>query len=115
MNNYDRNWTHDEMPEGKPSAAAYRLGCRCGECSEQNSIYMRDYRASRVAEKANTDGTATWHSHTGQPSKRTAQTHLCVHPRCLALAGLRLDDQGVVINLVTGIVDATWGTVKEAA
>jgi hypothetical protein len=105
----NRMWTHHESPEGKPSAAAYRLGCRCAACVEANAVYMRDYRARRVIEKANTDGTAFYHSHVGQPSKRTSRTHMCVHPRCLDMAGLRLDENGVVCDAATGIVDATWG------
>lgn len=112
--NDERVWVHNEAPEGKPSAAAYRIGCRCSECKEANAQYMRDYRARRVDTKENKDGTAFYHSHKGQPSKRTARNHLCVHPRCLSLAGLTLVD-GVVYNAATGIVDPKWGAVPATA
>lgn len=109
----NRNWVHDEAPEGKPSAAAYRLGCRCSDCKEANAVYMRAYRARRVAHVENTDGTTVYHSHVGQPSKRTARKHLCIHPRCLDLAGLALTD-GVVVNAATGVADARFGALAKA-
>lgn len=103
-----REWIHNETPEGKPSAAAARLGCKCPACREALREYLRAYRASRVAQVENFDGTAMYHTHKGQPSKRTARKFDCVHPRCLSLAGLRLID-GAVCDAVTGIVDARWG------
>ena len=109
----DRQWIHEEAPEGQPSAAAYRLGCRCQECKNANAAYMRAYREQRVAQKENKDGTTVYHSHNGQPSRRTARRHHCIHPRCLALAGLRLE-AGVVVDATTGVVDATWGAVAGA-
>lgn len=105
-----RLWVHTETPEEQPSAASYRTGCRCHECVEANKAYMRDYRARRVAHKENTDGTTVYHSHKGQPSKRTARKHLCIHPRCLDLADLRLD-QGIVVDKATGKADATFGSL----
>lgn len=109
----NRDWIHAEAPEGQPSAAAYRLGCRCAQCREANAAYMRAYREQRVAQKENTDGTTVYHSHNGQPSKRTARRHHCIHPRCLNLAGLALRD-GVVVDAVSGIVDSTWGAFTGA-
>ena len=109
----NRDWIHAEAPEGKPSAAAYRLGCRCSECREANAAYMRAYRMSRVAQAENKDGTTVYHSHNGQPSKRTARRWACIHPRCLNLAGLELRD-GVVVDPVTGVADATFGAIAAA-
>ena len=80
-----RVWIHEELPEGRASAAAYREGCRCSDCREANSAYMREYRARRVREKENLDGTSVYHNHKGQPSGRTARRWHCVHPRCPAL------------------------------
>lgn len=109
----NRNWTHEESPEAKPSAAAYRLGCRCPDCRLANSEYMRHYRASRVDQVENPDGTTMYHSHIGQPSKRTARKHMCIHPRCLDMAGLMILN-GAVVNKATSIVDDTFGTVMAA-
>lgn len=109
-----RNWIHLESPEGVPSASAARLGCKCPECKEALREYLRAYRARRVAEKERADGTAVYHSHIGQPSKKTARKHLCIHPRCLDLAGLVLVE-GVIRDRVTGAPDKTFGAVVKAA
>jgi len=109
----DRQWTHDESPEMVPSAATYRLGCRCAECSEANRLYMQAYRAARVQHIERPDGTTQYHAHKGQPSKRTARAHLCIHPRCLDLAGLTLVE-GVIRDKATGAIDATFGIVAAA-
>ena len=109
-----RIWVHEEAPEGRPSAAAARLGCKCNDCKEALREYLRAYRASRVQHMENPDGTTVYHSHKGQPSKGTARRHLCIHPRCLDLAGLSLVN-GVVINNTTGQPDATFGAVAAAA
>lgn len=109
----NRDWIHAEAPEGKPSAAAYRLGCRCSGCREANSAYMKAYRAKRVQDKQNEDGTTVYHSHNGQPSKRTARKWMCIHPRCLDMAGLMLLN-GAVVNKHTAIVDPTFGAAIAA-
>jgi len=111
----DRKWTHDESPELKPSAATYRLGCRCYECKAANSTYMAAYRAKQVEAAENLDGTAVYHSHLGQPSKRTARKWMCIHPRCLALAGLAMTPEGAVVDAVTGVADAMFGAVPGVA
>ena len=49
--------------------------------------------------------TTEYHSHVGQPSKRTAVKWKCVHPHCLALAGLRMDADGNVCDIVDGKID----------
>jgi hypothetical protein len=107
----NRNWTHDENPEAKPSAATYREGCRCDGCKEANSAYMRAYRAKRVREAEAKDGTSIYHTHAGQPSKRTSRKWLCIHPRCLKLAGLALNAEGAVVSASTGVIDPTFGAL----
>ena len=94
---WQRAWTHNEMPGGKPSAAARRLGCKCEECRQLQIAYMKEYRKSKVPTIDNEDGTTFYHSHKGQPSATTARTWGCIHPRCLKLAGLYLD--GEVVRL----------------
>ncbi len=110
----NRQWTHEESPQGQPSAAAYREGCRCQACKDANAAYMRTYRAQRVAQAVNPDGTTVYLNHPGQPSKRTARRHHCIHPRCLDLAGLMLLN-GAVVDAATCIVDPTWGTLPAGA
>jgi hypothetical protein len=82
-----REWVHGESGDGSPSAAAYRTGCRCGECRDAYREYMRRYRAGAVALAWNDDGTAVYHSHGGRPSA-AAGWDGCGHPRCMALAGI---------------------------
>lgn len=110
-----RMWVHEELPEGVAGRPGYQLGCRCPGCTEANRIYMREYRARMQHAKQRTDGTAEYHSHKGQPSKRTARKWGCTHTMCLSKAGLRLDEHGVVVDAVTGVVDATFGEVAHAS
>lgn len=95
-----RTWHHSESPDGLPTAATYRLGCRCDDCGAAYRAYLAAYRASRTSR--NTDGTRTYHTHVGQPSPRTARKYRCTHPRCLHLAGLYLDHRGIVRHAGTG-------------
>lgn len=83
-----RRWTHEESPNGVPSASAFRLGCKCEDCRQANIKYMQAYHARKVALEDNPDGTTHWHSHKGAPSASTAKKWGCIHPRCLKLAGL---------------------------
>jgi hypothetical protein len=92
-----REWSHTESPKGVPSASAYRLGCRCPECYEANKAYQAAYRARRQLARKE-DHTTEYHSHVGQPSKRTAVKWQCVHPRCLELAELQIDAEGNVVD-----------------
>lgn len=91
-----RTWHHSENPEGEPSAATYRLGCRCTACSNAYRTYLAAYRARQSSTMKNSDGTKVYHNHVGQPSRSTARRHRCTHPRCLYLAGLYLDRDGTV-------------------
>lgn len=104
-----RNWTHEELPEGIPSAAAYRLGCRCDSCREKNSTYMKAYRRRKVPMEARRNGTPAYHSHKGKPSPLTARNWGCPHEVCLAMAGLFLDADGIVRHVVTKEVDQLFG------
>jgi hypothetical protein len=109
-----RNWTHEESPEGKPSASAYRLGCRCGDCCDANKAYQAAYRARRVLARTQT-GNTEYHSHIGQPSKRTAKKWKCVHPQCLSLAGLAIDANGWVVDMTTGARQEAFGKAEVTA
>jgi len=104
-----RLWNHGELGDGKPSAAAARLGCRCGECRTALRDYLAAYKQRQVPIQANEDGTALYHTHKGQPSSRTARGWGCAHPRCLYLAGLYLDDEYVVRRRVDDEVDPEFG------
>lgn len=104
-----RQWVHQELPEGVAGRPGYQLGCRCAECVEANRVYMREYRARRQHNKQREDGTAEYHTHKGQPSKRSARRWGCTHSQCLSKAGLRLNEEGVVVDVVTGAVDASFG------
>jgi len=106
-----REWVHAELPEGIAGRPGYQLGCRCSGCTEANREYMRQYRARRQHETTRSDGTLEFHTHKGQPSKRTARRWGCTHSECLRRAGLRLSEEGIVVDAVTGIVDATFGAV----
>ena len=86
-----RTWTHEETPNGVPSAAAYRTGCKCEACREANIKYMQAYHARKVVLEDNADGTIFYHCHKGAPSSSTAIKWGCTHPRCLKLAGLYFD------------------------
>ena len=86
-----RVWSHTETPTGKPSAAAYRTGCKCEDCRQANITYMRLYHARIAALEDNADGTVVYHVHKGAPSRTTAIKWGCTHPRCLHLAGLYFD------------------------
>lgn len=113
MNATSRNWTHEESPTGQPSAASYRTGCRCTECYEANRTYQRAYRARKVL-ATNKENTTDYHSHVGQPSKRTAVRWKCIHPHCLAMAGLTMGADGQVHDLVTGKIDLRFPKVEAA-
>lgn len=110
-----RMWVHEELPEGVAGRPGYQLGCRCGGCTAANATYMREYRARMQHNKQRMDGTAEYHSHKGQPSKRTARKWGCTHTMCLSKAGLYLDDQGVVRVLATKAVDPSFGEVAVVA
>ena len=99
----DRLWTHDESPLGKPTAATYRLGCRCEECCEANRVYLRDWRTRQQHKKKDSDGGLVYHTHIGRPSAKTAKRWECRHPRCLAMAGLREVD-GTVLDAADTVV-----------
>jgi hypothetical protein len=104
-----RQWTHSELPEARPSAAAYRLGCRCDACCTANREYMRAWRARRVQNAERPDGTAEYHNHQGKPSPTTARRWGCAQASCLAMAGLYLDPLGVVRRVVDDTVDPAFG------
>ena len=103
----NREWTHEESPEGLPSASTARLGCKCSECRAAWREYISAYRRSRQKE-------AGLHSHRGQPSKRTARRWRCTHPRCLDLAGLTVTADGTVVNLSTGRPDPFFAKAAAA-
>lgn len=107
-----RQWTHEESPRGVPSASAYRLGCRCGNCTEMYRNYMKEYRRNKVPIQQNPDETAFYHTHKGQPSSNTARRWGCSHPRCLSLADLHLNEDGVVVDDATGTVDPWFGAAN---
>jgi len=86
-----RRWTHEETPNGVPSAGAFRTGCKCEDCRQANITYMRLYHSHRVALTDSPDGTVVYHVHKGAPSTTTALKWGCTHPRCLRLAGLYFD------------------------
>lgn len=111
--NAARVWTHSESPEGKPTASTYRLGCRCADCYEANKAYQRAYRNRKVlAIKEN--NTTEYHSHVGQPSKRTAVKWKCIHPHCLKLAGLEMTPEGLVVDSVSGKIDLRFPAATAA-
>ena len=111
-----RTWSHTEAPSGKPSAASARNGCKCGECNRLLREYVEEYKRNKVQTHANPDGTAFYHTHKGQPSKRTARVWGCAHPRCLYLANLYLDEEdGVVKERGTNAVAADFGVPKAPA
>lgn len=107
-----RMWVHAELPEGVAGRPGYQLGCRCPDCTEANKQYMREYRARMQHAKQRHDGTAEYHTHKGQPSKRTARKWGCTHSQCLSKAGLTLDEQGIVRVIATGEVDAEFGEAR---
>lgn len=107
-----RQWTHDEMGDGKPTAAAYRNGCRCYDCREKYREYQKAYATRRVHEMNQPDGTGVYHSHRGQPSKKTAQKHKCRHQVCLDKAGLRVDQNGFVVSIATGEIQPLFGQAE---
>jgi hypothetical protein len=109
-----RQWTHEELPEARPSAAAYRLGCRCAECSTAHAAYQAAWRARRVQNEERTDGTPEYHNHQGKPSPTTARRWGCAQASCLAMAGLYLDPMGVVRRFVDDEVDPAFGETPAA-
>jgi hypothetical protein len=92
----DRQWTHHEMPDGKPSRAAYNLGCPDDECKAANTAYIAAWRKKRQHALTQPDASGTYHTHQGQPSRRTAKRWHCRHARCLSLAGWTIDAEGVI-------------------
>lgn len=104
-----RAWHHSESPEGEPSAAARRLGCKCDDCRTAHIAYMRMYHKNRIPAQENANGTTVYHSHKGQPSDTTARRWGCIHPRCLYLAGLYLDTDGIVRSKADDATDPTFG------
>lgn len=104
-----RAWVHAEAPDGRPSAAAYRTGCRCAACCGMYREYLREYRRSVAAAREHPDGTAVYHTHRGRPGSGTALRWGCTHPRCLALGGLVLDGAGVVRDAVSGAAAEGFG------
>lgn len=113
--NDERMWVHAELPEGVAGRPGYQLGCRCPGCTEANKEYMREYRARMVHAAHRGDGTAEYHSHKGQPSKRSARKWKCTHIMCLSKAGLYLDEHGVVRDIATKIADSTFIEVAVAS
>lgn len=105
-----RAWTHDESPEALPSAAAYRLGCRCDDCRKANSEYMKAYRRRKVPMEVRAANTPKYHTHKGKPSPLTARNWGCAHDACLAMAGLFLDGDGVVRDTATKEADPLFGS-----
>lgn len=104
-----RTWHHDETPLAKASAAAYRTGCKCEDCYSLYWEYIHDYRTATNALRENGDGTTAYHVHRGQPSATTARKWGCIHPRCLNLAGLYLDQEGDVRDRITDALDPAFG------
>ncbi len=82
-----RDWVHDELPAGRPSAAGYRQGCRCDECKEAMRVYNRGYTSRNAAELRTPGQTAVFHNHRGRPSRATALKHTCRRYDCLDKAG----------------------------
>jgi hypothetical protein len=107
-----REWVHTETPTGKPSAAAYRTGCRCEECQVKYREYQRDWRRNRVALATDGEGAVQHHCHKGPPSPRTAVRWGCVHPRCLELAGLVVDDAGMVRRAGSSVAAPNFGAAR---
>jgi len=87
-----RLWVHAELPAGKPSAAAYREGCKCDECRQAMRDYTRGYAARRQHSMLVTNGTAAFHSHRGRPTAKSAIKWTCRHEVCLDKAGFKLVD-----------------------